>query len=80
MRRGGESIPLTTVGRSTWEPEREQETSFGELSGARARLNAGFVEGNPFTSANRFCGFRVMSSDIEIPENRFARFSCRLVC
>ena len=41
---GGESIPLTPVGRSTWEPECEQETSFGGLSGARARLNAGFVE------------------------------------
>ena len=41
---GGDSIPLTPVGRSTWEPEREQETSFGGLSGARARLNAGFVE------------------------------------
>ena len=27
-----------------WEPEHEQETSFGGLSGARARLNAGFVE------------------------------------
>ena len=40
----GESIPLTPVGRSTWEPECEQETSFGGLSGARARLNAGFVE------------------------------------
>ena len=40
----GESIPLTPVGRSTWEPEREQETSFRGLSGARARLNAGFVE------------------------------------
>ena len=35
---------------------------------------------NPFTLANRFCGLRVMSSDIEIPENRFARFSCRFVC
>ena len=35
---------------------------------------------NPFTSANRFCGLSVMSSNIEIPENRFARFSCRLVC
>ena len=31
-------------GGSTWEPEREQETSFGGLSGARARHNAGFVE------------------------------------
>ena len=41
---GGESIPLTPVGRSAWEPEREQETSFGGLSGARVRLNAGFVE------------------------------------
>ena len=41
----GENIPLTPVGgRSTWEPEREQETSFRGLSGARARLNAGFVE------------------------------------
>ena len=39
-----ESIPLTPVGRSTWEPEREQETSFGGLSGARVRLNAGFIE------------------------------------
>ena len=41
---GGESIPPTPVGRSTREPEREQETSFKGLSGARARLNAGFVE------------------------------------
>ena len=41
---GGESIPLTPVGRSTWELEREQETSFRVLSGARARLNAGFVK------------------------------------
>ena len=53
---GDESIPLTPVGRSTWnpsgvpgpvgpwEPEHEQETAFGGLSGARARLNAGFVE------------------------------------
>ena len=24
-----EHIPLTPVGRSTWEPEHEQETSFG---------------------------------------------------
>ena len=43
-----EHIPLSPVtpgGGSTWEPERgEQETSFGVLSGARARLNAGFVE------------------------------------
>ena len=43
---GDESISLTPVGGgSVWEPEREQETSFGGLSGARARLNAGFVEG-----------------------------------
>ena len=42
---GDESIPLTPAGGgSTWETEREQETSFGGLSGARARLNAGFVE------------------------------------
>ena len=40
----GENIPLIPVGRSTWEPEREQGTSFGGLSGARVRLNAGFVE------------------------------------
>ena len=32
----GENIPLTPVGRSTWEPTHEQETSFGG--------NAGFVE------------------------------------
>ena len=39
-----ENIPLTPVGGgSTWEPEREQETLFGGLSGARVRLNAGFV-------------------------------------
>ena len=44
LMRWGESIPLASVGRSTWEPEHEQETSFGGLSGARARLNAGFVE------------------------------------
>ena len=38
-------FPLTPTGGSNWEPERgEQETSFGGLSGARARLNAGFVE------------------------------------
>ena len=34
------------MGGSTWEPEHEQETSFGGLSGARAKLNAGFVEDN----------------------------------
>ena len=52
-----ENIPLTPVrGGLTWdpsgvlgpagpwEPEHEQETSFRGLSGARARLNAGFVE------------------------------------
>ena len=46
--RTDENIPLDPVtpgGRSTWEPERgKQETSFGGLSGPRARLNAGFVE------------------------------------
>ena len=42
---GDESISLTPVGRgSTWEPERQQETSFRGLSSARVRLNAGFVE------------------------------------
>ena len=39
-----ECIPLTPVGRSTWELEREQEALFRGLSGARVRLNAGFVE------------------------------------
>ena len=40
-----EHIPLSQGGGSIWEPERgEQEMSFGGLSGARARLNAGFVE------------------------------------
>ena len=39
---GDENISLTPVGGGlTWEPEREQETLFGGLSGARARLNAG---------------------------------------
>ena len=42
--------------------------------------NQAYVHFNPFTSANRFCGLCVMSSDIKIQENRFARFSCRLVC
>ena len=45
--RTDKNIPLDLVtpgGRSTWEPTRKQETSFRELSGARARLNAGFVE------------------------------------
>ena len=54
---GCESISLTPVGGGStwdssgvpgpagpWEPERELETSFGELSGARMRCNAGFVE------------------------------------
>ena len=40
----GESIPLAPVGGSTLEPEGEQETSFGGLSGVRARLSVGFVE------------------------------------
>ena len=40
-----ENIPLSPVGGgSTWEPTREQETSFGGLSGVRARLIAGFVK------------------------------------
>ena len=43
--RTDENIPLIPVGGgSTWEPEREQETSFRGLSGVRARLNAGYVE------------------------------------
>ena len=49
--RPDENIPLCLVplvtpvgGGSTWEPEREQETSFGGLSDLRARLNAGFVK------------------------------------
>ena len=37
-------FPLTPVGGSTWEPESEQEMSFRRLSGARVRLNAGFIE------------------------------------
>ena len=41
----GENSPLTPVGgRSTWEPEPKQETSFRGLSGTRASLMAGFVE------------------------------------
>ena len=41
----GENIPLTPVGgRSTWEPEREQETSFGGES-QRTRLKKDYVEG-----------------------------------
>ena len=40
----GENIPLTPVRGSTWEPMHEQKTSFGGLSRARVRLNAGFVE------------------------------------
>ena len=42
--RPDENIPLTPVGGgSTLEPECEQETSFGGLSGMRVRLIAGFV-------------------------------------
>ena len=40
----GESIPLTSVGGgSTWEPEREQETSFGGTS-QRTRLVKDYVK------------------------------------
>ena len=40
----GESIPLTPVGGgSTWEPEREQETSFGVIS-QRTRLMKDYVK------------------------------------
>ena len=40
----GENIPLTPVGGSTWEPEREQETSFGGGS-QRTKLMKEYVEG-----------------------------------
>ena len=40
----GESIPLTPVGGSTWEPEREQETSFGGGESQRTRLMKGDVK------------------------------------
>ena len=39
----GENIPLTPVGGSTWEPKREQETSFGGES-QRTRLVRGYVK------------------------------------
>ena len=42
----GESIPLTQVGGgSTWEPEREQETSFGGRQSQRKRVLRDRVEG-----------------------------------
>ena len=41
----GESIPLTPVGGSTWEPEREQETSFGGRESQRNRVLRDRVEG-----------------------------------
>ena len=42
----GESIPLTPVGRgSIWEPEREQETSFGGRESQRNRVLRDWVEG-----------------------------------
>ena len=41
----GESIPLTPVGGSTWEPEREQETSFGGGESQRNRMLRDRVEG-----------------------------------
>ena len=40
----GENIPLTPVGRSTWEPEHEQEKSFGGTS-QRNRVLRDRVEG-----------------------------------
>ena len=40
----GENIPLTPVGGSTWEPEHEQETSFGGES-QRNRLMKDYVKG-----------------------------------
>ena len=39
----GENVPLTPVGGSTWEPEREQETSFGGTS-QRTRLMKDYVK------------------------------------
>ena len=39
----GENIPLTPLGGSTWEPEREQETSFGGES-QRTRLMKDYVK------------------------------------
>ena len=39
----GENIPLTSVGGSTWEPEHEQETSFGGES-QRTRLMKDYVK------------------------------------
>ena len=33
-----EDIPLTPIGGSTWEPEREQETSFGGRESQRNRV------------------------------------------
>ena len=41
----GESIPLTPVGGSTWESEREQETSFGGRESQRNRVLRDRVEG-----------------------------------
>ena len=38
----GENIPLTPVGGSTWEPEHEQETSFGGTS-QRTKLMKGYA-------------------------------------
>ena len=38
----GENIQFTLVGGSTWEPEREQETSFGEES-QRTKLMKDYV-------------------------------------
>ena len=41
----GENIPLTPVGGSTWEPEHEQETSFGGSKSQRNRVLRDQVEG-----------------------------------
>ena len=40
----GEHIALTPVGRSTWEPEREQETSFGRGESQRTKLMKVYVK------------------------------------
>ena len=41
----GQSIPVTPVGGSTWEPEREQETSFGGRESQRNRVLKDWIEG-----------------------------------
>ena len=40
----GENIPLTPVGGSTWEPEREQETSFRQGESQRTKLMKDYIK------------------------------------